>query len=175
MRTPAILFTTWLLSASFALAAGSVHVRGYTRKDGTYVAPHTRSAPRPRGFAMYVPVVPIPVPAPERPLPETKKRVDFPGASRIDKPPRTEPRTKSRVSVSHAYSDEEWEKISRDWKDTDGEVIATGRFLSLLGDSLWVKARDGKRTQIALTELSKGDLEYLDTRGFGDALSSVKR
>lgn len=24
----------------------SVHVRGYTRKDGTYVAPHTRSAPR---------------------------------------------------------------------------------------------------------------------------------
>jgi hypothetical protein len=24
---------------------GSVHVKGYTRKDGTYVAPHTRSAP----------------------------------------------------------------------------------------------------------------------------------
>ena len=24
---------------------GSVHVRGYTRKDGTYVAPYTRSAP----------------------------------------------------------------------------------------------------------------------------------
>lgn len=24
----------------------TVHVRGYTRKDGTYVAPHTRSAPR---------------------------------------------------------------------------------------------------------------------------------
>ncbi len=23
-----------------------VHVRGYTRKDGTYVAPHTRSAPK---------------------------------------------------------------------------------------------------------------------------------
>lgn len=25
---------------------GVVHVRGYTRKDGTYVQPHTRSAPR---------------------------------------------------------------------------------------------------------------------------------
>jgi hypothetical protein len=25
---------------------GSVHVKGYTRKDGTYVAPHTRSAAR---------------------------------------------------------------------------------------------------------------------------------
>lgn len=27
----------------------SVHVRGYTRKDGTYVRPHTRSAPRSGG------------------------------------------------------------------------------------------------------------------------------
>lgn len=27
-------------------AGGTVHVRGYTRKDGTYVAPHTRHAPR---------------------------------------------------------------------------------------------------------------------------------
>lgn len=27
---------------------GTVHVKGYTRKDGTYVRPHTRSAPRRR-------------------------------------------------------------------------------------------------------------------------------
>jgi len=26
--------------------SGTVQVRGYTRKDGTYVSPHTRSAPR---------------------------------------------------------------------------------------------------------------------------------
>lgn len=26
-------------------ASAQVHVRGYTRSDGTYVAPHTRSAP----------------------------------------------------------------------------------------------------------------------------------
>lgn len=26
-------------------SGGAVHVKGYTRKDGTYVAPHTRSAP----------------------------------------------------------------------------------------------------------------------------------
>jgi hypothetical protein len=30
---------------SVAAASGSVHVKGYTRKDGTYVAPYTRSAP----------------------------------------------------------------------------------------------------------------------------------
>ena len=29
-------------------SGGTVHVRGYTRKDGTYVQPHTRSAPRGR-------------------------------------------------------------------------------------------------------------------------------
>ncbi|MBD8084496.1 hypothetical protein [Chryseobacterium caseinilyticum] len=29
-------------------SGGSVHVKGYTRKDGTYVRPHTRSAPRRR-------------------------------------------------------------------------------------------------------------------------------
>ena len=27
-------------------AGGTVHVKGFTRKDGTYVKPHTRSAPR---------------------------------------------------------------------------------------------------------------------------------
>ncbi|WP_293309509.1 hypothetical protein [Pedobacter sp. UBA5917] len=27
-------------------SGGTVHVKGYTRKDGTYVSPHTRSAPR---------------------------------------------------------------------------------------------------------------------------------
>lgn len=30
---------------SYRSHGGSVHVRGYTRKDGTYVSPHTRSAP----------------------------------------------------------------------------------------------------------------------------------
>jgi hypothetical protein len=30
---------------SFAAIAKDVNVRGYTRKDGTYVAPHVRSAP----------------------------------------------------------------------------------------------------------------------------------
>ncbi|ROI05044.1 MULTISPECIES: hypothetical protein [unclassified Chryseobacterium] len=29
-------------------SGGTVHVKGYTRKDGTYVSPHTRSSPRRR-------------------------------------------------------------------------------------------------------------------------------
>lgn len=39
----------YLAFAAALIAAGSasaqVHVRGYVRSDGTYVAPHTRSAP----------------------------------------------------------------------------------------------------------------------------------
>lgn len=34
--------------SSKSSSGGSVHVKGYTRKDGTYVRPHTRSAPRRR-------------------------------------------------------------------------------------------------------------------------------
>ncbi|MBU2046577.1 MAG: hypothetical protein KJ712_07595 [Bacteroidetes bacterium] len=33
-------------SNSTSSGSGTVHVKGYTRKDGTYVQPHTRSAPR---------------------------------------------------------------------------------------------------------------------------------
>lgn len=34
-----------VLAQSAADAGKTVHVKGYTRKDGTYVSPHTRSAP----------------------------------------------------------------------------------------------------------------------------------
>jgi len=39
----ALLAIALLIAASSA--AAQVHVRGYTKKDGTYVAPHERSAP----------------------------------------------------------------------------------------------------------------------------------
>jgi len=39
----ALLPIALLIAASSA--AAQVHVRGYTKKDGTYVAPHERSAP----------------------------------------------------------------------------------------------------------------------------------
>jgi hypothetical protein len=35
---------TLAFSAS-VFASGKVHVKGYTKKDGTYVAPHSRTAP----------------------------------------------------------------------------------------------------------------------------------
>jgi hypothetical protein len=40
-----LLVILLVLAAVPSLMAQRVHVRGYTRKNGTYVAPHTRAAP----------------------------------------------------------------------------------------------------------------------------------
>lgn len=60
MTRPALIFAAILISiasidvsargsghsgSSYSSGTGSAHVSGYTRKDGTYVAPYTRSAP----------------------------------------------------------------------------------------------------------------------------------
>lgn len=39
---------SYALPKSSGYSGGTIHVRGYYRKDGTYVRPHTRSAPRRR-------------------------------------------------------------------------------------------------------------------------------
>jgi hypothetical protein len=41
----ALIAVTLLIAASATTASAQVHVRGYTKKDGTYVAPHERTAP----------------------------------------------------------------------------------------------------------------------------------
>lgn len=46
LRSVCILVLLVVLGGFMAQAADSVQVRGYQKKDGTYVAPHTRSAPR---------------------------------------------------------------------------------------------------------------------------------
>ena len=43
-----LLIALALAAFSLSAVAGDVHVKGYTKKDGTYVAPYTRSAPNAR-------------------------------------------------------------------------------------------------------------------------------
>jgi hypothetical protein len=45
-----VILLTWLLTFQIPLFAQRVYVRGYTKKDGTYVSPHTRAAPRSKGL-----------------------------------------------------------------------------------------------------------------------------
>ena len=40
-----LIVLTFLILTSFSLSAQDVYVKGYNRKDGTYVQPHYRSAP----------------------------------------------------------------------------------------------------------------------------------
>ena len=44
--SPALITTP---SSSSSSSGGTVHVKGYYRKNGTYVRPHTRSAPKRKG------------------------------------------------------------------------------------------------------------------------------
>ena len=74
----AIAVALWLLVPFVAFAGnkgggGSVHVRGYYRKNGTYVAPYTRSAPSHGGgvaaLAPFIAPEPPPQPSPSVPRP----------------------------------------------------------------------------------------------------------
>ena len=44
-RALAILLTLAILAPGLAIAGGPVYVRGHVRRNGSYVAPHYRSAP----------------------------------------------------------------------------------------------------------------------------------
>ena len=173
-RTLAVFLATWALSASVALAGGSVHVRGYTRKDGTYVAPYTRSAPHAHGYSFNLPSSPSAsfLAEPQFALSRDKAQPAFPGASRLNKPPRSEPRTQPRTSASHRRSDEEWEQHMRDWKNSEDKVVATGRYLSSVGKYLWVKTRDGDREKLVIEDLSDEDVKYLKTRAWEKVATS---
>ncbi len=45
MKKVALLIVTMLMLCVASAFAKSTHVKGYTKKDGTHVAPHDRSAP----------------------------------------------------------------------------------------------------------------------------------
>jgi len=94
----------------------------------------------------------------------------FPGSARLDKPARTEARTKVRTRVA-SRSDEDWEVHIREWKNKADDVVATGRYMSAVGDYLWVKTRDGQRVKLSLDELSDDDLKYLDSRAWARSAS----
>ena len=47
----ALLFVAWVAvpdATQSVWAAQKTHVKGYTKKDGTHVAPHERKAPQPK-------------------------------------------------------------------------------------------------------------------------------
>ena len=104
-------------------------------------------------------------PPPARPRAVMAEESDeLPGISRQLKPARTTARTTARTAAAGGGSPADDEKGMRDWKNADGEVLASGRFLSQVSDTLWVKTRDGRRVKLSLDEISEEDAEYLENR-----------
>jgi hypothetical protein len=89
---------------------------------------------------------------------------ELPGVGRQFKPPRTTARTAARSVAARAAPAADDEKRIRDWKAADGTVLASGRFLSLVQKTLWIKTREGKRVKLSLDEISEADARYLENR-----------
>lgn len=89
---------------------------------------------------------------------------DFPGEGKPDKPPRTTARTKAREVAAKTDGDAEPDPRIREWKGANGEVLACGRYMSLINKTLWVKTREGRKVRLSLDNISEADARYLEDR-----------
>lgn len=167
--------------------AKTVHVRGYYRKDGTYVQPHTRSSP---GSGSYTSAEPprtsrVTTPPPEEP------RTEYRTTARTSA--RTVPRyasgTLSPTTESHgaflslgetklepppkkSLSDLEPSPLPpprvgyhfpfRHWTDISGKFSVYARLVSLTGSNVKLAREDFTTIDVARSLLSVADIAYLD-------------
>ncbi len=164
-----------------AEAAGkSVQVKGYTRKDGTYVPPHARAAPRTsaRGFVPYAPPAMLPRDVPVAGYTKDDGTYVQPHMRHIDgiKDPRPSPSARGSSSsrvASHrtahrttarglaASSKPKNRYPSRQWHATDGSVLAEGRMKSRAINILKIERADGKVVELDVEELGDDDSDWL--------------
>lgn len=157
--------------------AAPVHVRGYTRKDGTYVRSHTRSEPRTayRGWASVSvashvgPVQPVVSPRtpvggpgdPRKPVPDD----EAPGRQREVPPGRSVThRTAYRTSVRGLDRPRQPEKRFpiREWRSVTGDVLARGRMEWRAMNRLRIRGADGTPKDLSVADLSQDDLDWLE-------------
>lgn len=138
---------------------GTVHVSGYTRKDGTYVRPHTRRSPG------------------------TAKQTDVANTETRPNPPPTQPakhRTTARTTARTNYwngkvTDEQEHSPTpvvarseavnlRIWTSSDGMFSVEAEFVSLTAGMVKLKKVDGSIITVALEKLSRSDREWIDRR-----------
>ncbi len=147
--------------SSSSSSGGTVHVNGYTRKDGTYVRPHTRRAP---GTASYD-YEPDPAPAPQ---------------------PIISYRTTARTSArTHAWNgnvtdrDETEEADAsipagpardlRTWFSADGKFSIEAEFVSYANGTLTLRKTDWTFISVELNKLCEADKAWVKARGSGAA------
>jgi hypothetical protein len=136
-------------------AAKTVHVRGYYRKDGTYVHAHTRSAPSNGSFS-YVPPTP-------------KERTSY--REEYREVARTSPRTSVVEPIRAFHSDSPTpptnvtkhpeKHVWRHWKDASGQFTIYAKLVTVIGDHIKLELDDGKVIDVPIDRLSAEDQAYL--------------
>lgn len=162
-------------------AAGkSVRVKGYTRKDGTYVPPYTRSAPRTsaRGFVPYLPPAVLPRDVPVAGYTKDDGTYVRPHMRHVDgiKDPEPSPSARGQSSsraASHrtayratarglaASTKPKNRYPSRQWRATDGSVLAEGRMKSRAVNALRIERADGSVVELDVEALGDDDCDWL--------------
>ena len=120
-----------------AWAGKTVNVRGYTRKDGTYVSPHTRSSPGSGSSFSSEPVfVPPPVvPRTEyrtsyRTSPVTTARTDYPKLQPADE-------SKATVNTTNAWARDDRPEDNLSEKKTSAKSNSSKRPAAVSNSSFW--------------------------------------
>ena len=138
---------------------GTVHVSGYTRKDGTYVRPHTRRTPgtSPQNDVANGEIRPNPSPTQpvkHRTAARTTARTSYWNGNVADEKEHSPPR---------AVPTSEPSKL-RTWTSSDGLFSVEAEFVSLTAGKVKLKKLDGSIIAIAIEKLSRADREWIDRR-----------
>jgi hypothetical protein len=159
LRTLCVILILLFIPSS-PLEGKTVQVRGYYRKDGTYVRPHTRSSPG--SNESYTPPAFVPPPVMSRMAYQssarTAARTAVPSIRNVPRSDSDEPRTE-QPQVSRPL----YEKYPfRLWKDNTGQFQVTARFRSYANGTVKIERQDnGKIIEIQIERLSPADQKYI--------------
>lgn len=177
-----VFVLTAIVLASFGVAAASaVHVRGYYRKDGTYVQPHERSSPS-GGSSHSTSYVRDYTPPPAEPRTEyrTTSRSTAREVPRYGYPTPAESKSShGEFATSLQLSGENPPKPTlqldsqpalqaptpkypfRHWTDNTGKFSTYARLVSVIGQHVKLAREDDQAIDVTMEHLSNEDNVYL--------------
>jgi hypothetical protein len=171
----AVLIWVWLFIFQTSITeAKTVNVRGYYRKDGTYVSPHTRSSPGSGGGSSISIATPSYEPRTEyrdtaRSSARTTARKSSSGVEnpldieKVDSAPTvkvTQPTVNVHISVAPHHP--QMPKYPfRHWKDASGQFEVYARLVSITGTHVKLMREDGTTIEVEIEKLSEEDVQYL--------------
>jgi|GEM_PF-4540417 len=154
-----------------APSGGAVHVSGYTRKDGTYVRPHTRSAP---GTADHSHEEEKPLVRYRSTARTTARTSAWTGdvtdtvatMAPVVRPPariHTIPEIPA-PQVPRSVPDPIADSLLRTWTDRSGSFSVRARFGGMLGTTVTLKKLDGTSVKLDVSQLSEVDQAWIEAR-----------